>query len=172
MADERPGSASTTTQKRDRADGLVVLSILAILVGALSGLVASVFRLTLEHADGWRDALVRWAHGAPILGFVVVVGTVAAATGIAAWLVRRFAPHAGGSGIPHVEAVLNGDLPPAPLSLMPVKFVGGSLAIGSGLALGREGPSVQMGATIGSFLGKVFNRNLTDSQALLAAGAG
>jgi len=54
-------------------------------------------------------------------------------------------------GIPHVELVLTGELPPAPYRLIPVKFFGGLLAIGSGLALGREGPSVQMGARRGRF---------------------
>jgi len=54
---------------------------------------------------------------------------------VAAWLVRRYSPHAAGSGIPHVEAVLNEDLPQAPFSIIPVKFVAGVLAIGSGLAL-------------------------------------
>jgi chloride channel protein, CIC family len=57
-------------------------------------------------------------------------------------MVRRFSPQASGSGIPHVEAVLREEIPPAPYGLAPVKFVGGLLAIGSGLALGREGPSV------------------------------
>ena len=53
-----------------------------------------------------------------------------------------------------------------------MKFVGGLLAIGSGLALGREGPSVQMGASIAHLLGKLFRRNEDDCKMLLAAGAG
>jgi CIC family chloride channel protein len=53
-----------------------------------------------------------------------------------------------------------------------VKFVGGVLAIGSGLALGREGPSVQMGASTAHLMGKVFRRHEDDCKALLAAGAG
>ena len=69
----------------------------------------------------------------------------AAAVALAAWMVRRFAPYASGSGIPHVEAVILKQLPQAPVWLIPVKFIGGVLAIGSGLALGREGPSVQRG---------------------------
>jgi CIC family chloride channel protein len=66
--------------------------------------------------------------------------------------------------------VLSGELPPA--SLVPVKFVGGVLVIGSGLALGREGPSVQMGASLACLVGVAFRRSRPDCRALLAAGAG
>jgi CIC family chloride channel protein len=68
--------------------------------------------------------------------------------------------------------VLKEELPPAPLLLIPVKFLGGLLAIGSGLALGREGPSVQMGASLAHLIGRVFRRNWPDCRVLLAAGAG
>lgn len=116
--------------------------------------------------------LLVWAQGETVAGFVIVVATCAAATAVAAWLVRRFYPQASGSGIPHVEAVLNQEVPPAPLRLIPVKFAGGVLAIGAGLALGREGPSVQMGAGLAHLVGKVFRRGWPDCRALLAAGAG
>src|SRR5262249_11848519 len=98
--------------------------------------------------------------------------TCATATGMAAWLVRRFSPHASGSGIPHVEAVLKEELLPAPFRLIPVKFLGGLLSIGSGLALGREGPTVQMGASLAHLVGKMFRRGWPDCRVLLAAGAG
>jgi chloride channel protein, CIC family len=163
---------SIVAKNKDEPGNLFVLALVAVIAGALAGFVASLFRLALEHADRWRDALIVWAHGSPILGFVLVVATVAATTGIGAWLVRRFAPHAGGSGIPHVEAVVKGELPPAPFRLFPVKFIGGWLAIGGGLALGREGPSVQMGATLAEILGRLFRRSVTDCRTLLAACAG
>ncbi len=101
-----------------------------------------------------------------------MVSIATAATAFSAWLVRRFMPTAAGSGIPHVEAVIEGQLPPAPFALLPVKFVGGLLAIGSGLALGREGPCVQMGATLAHRMGKLFGRDEADGRSLLAAGAG
>lgn len=63
-------------------------------------------------------------------------------------------------------------VPPAPRGLIPVKFFGGVLAIGAGLALGREGPSVQMGAAIAHLIGKVARRSWPDCRVLLAAGAG
>ena len=151
---------------------LAVLVLLAGLVGAGSGLVAALFRLALQHAEHWRNTLIAWAQGWPMIGFLTVVFLLAGAAALAAWLVRRFAPQASGSGIPHVEAVVNGELPPASPILLPVKFFGGWLAIGGGLALGREGPCVQMGATIAALIGKKFRCDTADGIALAAAGAG
>ncbi|HSF58800.1 MAG TPA: H(+)/Cl(-) exchange transporter ClcA [Candidatus Binatia bacterium] len=105
-------------------------------------------------------------------GTFVVVASCAAAVAVAASLVRRYSPYASGSGIPHVEAVLKGELRQAPYRLIWVKFFGGLFAIGSGLALGREGPSVQMGASLANLLGEAFRRDGDDCKALLAAGAG
>jgi chloride channel protein, CIC family len=151
---------------------LFTLAMLSLLVGAASGLVGALFRLSLDQADGLRDALITWAHGGRLAGLLLVTVVCAAATAVAAWLVRRYSPEASGSGIPHVEAVLSGEVPQAPYRLIPVKFVGGVLAIGSGLALGREGPSVQMGASVANLLGAIFRRNEDDCKVLLAAGAG
>jgi CIC family chloride channel protein len=123
-------------------------------------------------ADQLRDRFVGWAQEARFLGLVLLVAGCGAATATAAWLVRRFSPHASGSGIPHVEAVLQGKMPQAPYRLIPVKFVGGILAIGSGLALGREGPSVQMGASMAHLVSRLFRCPLLDCLLLLAGGAG
>jgi CIC family chloride channel protein len=156
----------------DDSGNLLALALLAPIVGAAAGFVGAVFRLALEKADRLRDTLIAWAQGEHLEGFLIVVVASAASTLVAAWLVRRYSPYASGSGIPHVEAVLNGELPEAPFRVIPVKFVGGVLAIGSGLALGREGPSVQIGATMAHLIGRVFRRNWPDCRVLLAAGAG
>ena len=162
-----PGANETEAQ-----NGLVTLGLLSLVAGGAAGLVTALFRLALDHADSFRDALIAWAHGWQFAGFLFVVATCAAAVAAAAWLVRRYSPYASGSGIPHVEAVLKGDLRQVPYRLIWVKFFGGLLAIGSGLALGREGPSVQMGASFANLLGEAFRRNGNDCKALLAAGAG
>ncbi len=159
-------------QQTDPEGGLLKISVLSLIVGAVSGAICAAFRLTLEHADRIRGALLALAHGKPILGFVAVIVVCSVAVGFAAWLVRRFAPHASGSGIPHVEAVLNKETPPATFLLIPIKFLGGILAIGPGLALGREGPSVQMGASVAHLIGAAFRCKPDDCRALLAAGAG
>ncbi len=151
---------------------LVALVALAFVAGAATGLLGAAFRASLDGADRFRNALIASQRAEPITGFLVVVGVCAAATLIAPWLVRRFSRYASGSGIPHVEAVLRGLLPPAPYGLAPVKFTGGVLAIGAGLALGREGPSVQMGASIAIFVGRTFRLAWDDRRTLCAAAAG
>jgi chloride channel protein, CIC family len=156
----------------DRHGNLAMFGFLSLVAGGAAGFVGAMFRLTLQQADRWREEVLTSALGRTVTGLFLVVVACAAAMAIAAWLVRRFAPEASGSGIPHVEAVLNEKLPPAPFRLIPVKFIGGVLAIGSGQALGREGPSVQMGAIICHLLGKLFRRNDPDCRVLLAAGAG
>jgi len=142
-----------------------------MVVGVLTGLMAATFRLVLEHAGRARLELVWWAHGSPVLGFALVVVGCAAATSAAAWLVHRVEPHAEGSGIPRVEAVVEGRTPPGRFRILPVKYLGGVLSIGAGLALGREGPSVQMGGTIAVIVGTVLRRSLPDVRLLVAAGA-
>jgi CIC family chloride channel protein len=113
-----------------------------------------------------------WAHTAGLTGFLLVLASCMTAPLLAAWLVRRISPYASGSGIPHVEAVLREEIPHAPFHLIWVKFVGGVLAIGSGLALGREGPTVQMGASVAFLIGRAFRRKWPDCRVLFAAGAG
>lgn len=151
---------------------LLILALLAPIVGAASGLIGAVFRLALAEADRLRDAAIIWAHGWNIAGLFVVAVGCAAAVAFAAWLVRRFSPYASGSGIPQVEAILQDKLPPTPPRLLVVKFFGGLSAIGAGLALGREGPSVQMGAAIAHLVAKFAGRNWLDCKILIAAGAG
>jgi chloride channel protein, CIC family len=152
--------------------GLVRLALVALVGGGVAGLIGAAFRLALEQADLLRNAALLRAHASPALGLAGAILVVAAAAAIAAWLAARFSPHAAGSGIPHVEAVLHGEAAPAPLSLLPVKFAGGLMAIGSGLALGREGPSVQMGATVAHLIGRRLGLGVADCRVLLAAGAG
>lgn len=150
---------------------LLVLALLAFPAGAAAGLVGALFRLALERANELRDVLIARAQGADLGGLLLVVLTCSALALVAACLVRRFSPYASGSGIPHVEAVLQGQLYPS-YGLVLVKFVGGILAIGSGLALGRVGPCVQMGPRLGYLAGHLCRRSTADCRVLFAAGAG
>jgi len=152
----------------------LALMIVAAVIGAATGLVGGAFRLVLIGADHMRLAIVTFAHahGSPWLSWAIPTGLCAAGAGLGSWLTQTLAPQTAGSGIPRVEAVLRSHLRPASAHILPVKFFGGALSIGSGLALGREGPTVQMGGTIGRLVSDALRRFVSEPWTLIAAGAG
>jgi len=157
----------------ERSTGeLVRLLAAALVTGALAGLLGSAFRIVLGRLHVLRGDVLAWAHRRPAWGWLVAVLGAAALVGFARWLTRRWAPDASGSGIPHVEGVVREDAPLGSTWLNPVKFVGGAAALGAGLALGREGPTVQMGAVAGQRIGHLVRAPAADVRRLVAAGAG
>jgi CIC family chloride channel protein len=168
MADEQ-------TVPRSKGEGPrspFLLAIVSLLVGTVAGVAGAIFRIGLRHLDVWRTALILKAHEWGWGGILVVVAVTTLAAGVAAWMVRTISPESTGSGIPYVERQLREGWIGNPIRIFLVKFFGGWLAIGSGLALGREGPTVQIGAVIGHLFGAAFRRNANDCRVLLAAGAG
>ncbi len=143
----------------------------AVVVGVLAGVLASAFRLALEHGERWRDwAIVHAGQwGLPV---AIAIGVATGALGV--WLVRRFAPHASGSGIPQLKSILLRESEPEWRRLLPVKFFGGLLTTAGGFALGREGPTVQMGSGIGHAVSEWFKvrQGEGERRALMSAGAG
>lgn len=160
-----------TTVEAEQPGGMLLFGATATLVGAITGIMAATFRLALDWLSLWRTAMIGWAHGIPALGLLLVVAVCAAGAATANMLVHRVEPHAEGSGIPRVEAVVAGKTRPGSPMILPVKYIGGLLAIGAGLALGREGPSVQMGGNIGIIVGRLTRRNSYDLRILIAGGA-
>src|SRR5215471_20090221 len=59
--------------------GLLGLAILSLLAGAVAGLIGAIFRLSLDQADRFRDALIAWAHGEKLADFLLVAATCTAA---------------------------------------------------------------------------------------------
>lgn len=143
----------------------------AALVGLLAGIVAVAFRSLLALADYARNRIEALSHGSPFgwLAPVLVSGLGAFA---ALLVVRRWATEASGSGIPHVESVLRRHRIFDWKRILPAKFVGGVMAIGSGLALGREGPTIQMGAAVGAGTARQLRTSTQERLVLIAAGAG
>ncbi|WIM85825.1 ClC family H(+)/Cl(-) exchange transporter [Candidatus Mycobacterium wuenschmannii] len=152
------------------AESLIGFVIAAALVGVLTGLSAATFKLLLHRGARLRADLAHWAHGSG-WGLAVVVLVCMAAAAIAAALVHRIEPHAEGSGIPRVEAVADGRVRPDRFRILPIKYIGGLLAISSGMALGREGPSVQMGGSAAVIVATLTRRNMADLRVLVAGGA-
>lgn len=143
-----------------------------VLVGLGAGLVALLFRALLAEADTLRTALVLWARQYALVGWLAPMAFGAVCAMLSVLLVRRYAPETSGSGIPHLKATLHRLRELRWWRVLPVKMVGGVLALGSGMALGREGPTVQMGGAVGDAIGRWLNVSTRDRLVLIASGAG
>ncbi len=144
----------------------------ALLVGVVAGLIASAFRASLIESEALRIRVLAvlphpWNSIASI-GFGAAMGA------LGVWLVARFCPEASGSGIPHLKSVLLGERELRWSRVLPIKFLAGVAAIGGGMALGREGPTIQMGGACGLAVGETLRvkRGEGERKALISAGAG
>ncbi|MEC4814442.1 MAG: chloride channel protein [Scytonema sp. PMC 1069.18] len=139
----------------------------ACLIGLVSALSAVLFKTGVGALGGWR------VHTTHLLPAWVVLPVVGLGGGLlSGWLVQQVAPEAYGSGIPQVKAVLAKVPMALDLRVAVVKLLGGILAIGSGLPLGREGPTVQAGAALANFLSRTFPTSPDYRRQMIAAGAG
>ncbi len=153
---------------------LLKLICVAATAGVVVGVVGGSFHWLLVHGqEQFAYLILQWKlHGVwGLPGWLIVAPIAGASVGLARWLIV-LAPSAAGSGVQHVEAVMRHQDTPAPLRVLPIKFFGGLLSIIPGLALGREGPTVQMAAVIGSQCGRIFGLSHQDKFLLYTAVAG
>jgi len=144
----------------------------ALVVGVVAGLLATAFRLALAVAEGRRVSFLLRFPMPERIPIAIALGAAGGALGV--WLVRRFAPDASGSGIPQLKGFVLGERGLEWRRLLPVKFFAGLAGIGGGLALGREGPTIQMGGATGLMVSEWFRVKIGEGErkALIAAGAG
>ncbi len=142
---------------------------LALLAGTLAGFVGSLFHMAIDRAITWPDWLAPRLDGWPLVG--AAAGIAMAGAVIAVALVRAFAPEAGGSGVQEIEGAMEGLRPVRWRRVLPVKFVAGVIALGSGLVLGREGPTIHIGASASAAVAETFRASELERRGLLASGA-
>jgi chloride channel protein, CIC family len=174
--------ASLRTAEADDHDirpvGLVRLSLLALIVGIVTGFGAVGFRdlIGLIHnllflgQTAFRYDANLFTPASPWGPFVILVPVIGA-IGVT-FLVTKFAPEAKGHGVPEVMDAIyykGGIIRPV---VAVVKSLASALAIGSGAAVGREGPIIQIGSALGSTLGQIVHMPAGQRITLVAAGAG
>src|SRR5215470_4166282 len=136
---------------------------LALVIGALTGLAVVAFIVVTERlgmrlypaaGSPWRRILF------PIAGSLTM-----------GWLLYRYFPYARGSGVPQTKAALFAREGQIRLHTVFGKFFCTSATLASGIPLGREGPSVQVGAGIASVLGRFLGLTTEKVKSLLPVGA-
>lgn len=142
----------------------------AVMVGLISGLLVVFFKVSISKLFGFIQNFISQfdlSHKLLIFPLITTLGGL-----ISGVLVFKFAPETKGSGIPFVKMVMARMGNITRVRTIVVKFLAGVAGIGTGLSLGREGPSVQLGAGAGALVGKIFKMKGTDQGKLIAAGAG
>ena len=147
----------------------VILIGEGLLVGAVSGLVVMLYRIALTYAGEWLNEILAFVSGHPlrIMGWFVVLMLLALIVG----RLVKWEPMISGSGIPQVEGEVLGKLKQDWKRVLPAKFIGGFLCLLGGLSLGREGPSIQLGAMGGQGISRLLDRGRTEERYLMTCGA-
>jgi len=158
--------------------GLVRLSLLAIVVGLVTGLGAVVFRdliglihnITFLGVFSFDYEANVFTPPSPWGALIILVPVVGGQ--IVTFLITKFAPEARGHGVPEVmDAIYYQDGMIRPVVAV-IKSIASALSIGTGAAVGREGPIIQIGSAIGSTLGQIVRMAPWQRITLVAAGAG
>uniref|UniRef100_UPI003866D619 chloride channel protein n=1 Tax=Ruminobacter sp. TaxID=2774296 RepID=UPI003866D619 len=152
----------------------LMLTVASLIIGTVTGAVCALFELLPNLLNGarteWLQSLlngeadcVTVAVLAFVISFVMIVPAI--------YLTRKYAPEAGGSGIPEIEGAMVDLRPVRYKRVLPIKFFGGILSLSSGMVLGREGPSIQIGGNLGAAVCDFLKIRKEDFYVLLAAGA-
>lgn len=126
------------------------LYLATALYGLGGGAVAVAFHSSIHFI--YEHTIQAWSHDSPLSFVWQSLALMLAAALLAGWLVNKQCPEAAGSGIPQLKLAFWKDSGLISPRIVWVKFVAGALSIGSGMSLGREGPSVQLAGTISSAL--------------------
>lgn len=143
----------------------------ALLIGIIVGLVGAIFRITLSYIEIFRVNLYENAGNSGFMSWLWPILFAITGISIALYLVRKFAPEASGSGVQEIEGALDGLRPMRWKRVLPIKFIASLFSLGSGLLLGREGPTIQLGANIGKMVKDTLGKSDIESNSLISTGA-
>ena len=143
----------------------------ALLIGIIVGLVGAIFRITLSYIEIFRVNLYENAGNSGFMSWLWPILFAITGISIALYLVRKFAPEASGSGVQEIEGALDGLRPMRWKKVLPIKFIASLFSLGSGLLLGREGPTIQLGANIGKMVKDTLGKSEIESNSLISTGA-
>lgn len=160
-------SVKATLERASKFKSILILE--GLLVGCVVGILISAYRLALTYASTWLDVVINWVKGNSLHIFIWFI-----VLGILSYCVYRFVcyePLISGSGIPQLEAELQEKINAKWWKVLISKFIGGFLCLFAGLSLGREGPSIQLGAMGAKGVSRSMKRGRSEERYLLTCGA-
>lgn len=141
----------------------------SVLCGLCAGLLVVLYRFAIEFGSESAVKIFSFLRQNPLMIVPwLVVGSILSL--LIAYLVK-YEPMAAGSGIPQVEGLLLYGMKMRSYSVLLVRFVGGTISSFFGLSLGREGPSIQIGAAGSLTLSKLISKNKLEENYLTTGGA-
>lgn len=143
--------------------------LLALVVGLAGGVGALFFRLLIGSIGDLFQFSAKTSLG--FLGPIYVIFLPAIGLVLVVWLVKRYAPEARGHGVPEVMYAVRRRGGRIRARVAGVKALASAICIGSGGSVGREGPIVQIGSSLGSTLGQILGLRQEQVKVLLACGA-
>ncbi|WP_409022223.1 chloride channel protein [Dellaglioa sp. P0083] len=146
----------------------LIFILRGLLIGLVTGIVVSLFRLAIIYVLKVFIYFYQAINQNMWLLFPMILLSLAMVLGIGTLMKQE--PNIMGSGIPQVEGQLAGNLEMRWWSVLWRKFIGGVLGIGSGLFLGREGPSIQLGAAVGQGFAEMTKHTESERRILIAGG--
>jgi H+/Cl- antiporter ClcA len=149
----------------------IVIVLKSLIVGVIAGGVVILYRIALKQAEQFAFSMYDFLRGNLIFLPVAVIALCLAGY-FAGYLVSKN-KMISGSGIPQLEGIMKGYFKKRKswLHTLCCKFVGGAICIAGGLSLGREGPSIQLGACAAEGLGKKLGKGRFERRILMAGGA-
>jgi len=150
---------------------ILKLYAISIVLGILTGTVASLFQLAITQLENLLYTFYSFASQRDWPVALISALTSMLMVFMAWCSVRYIAPEAAGSGVHEIEGALLHLRPIFWRRLLPVKFFSGVLAISAKMVVGREGPTIQMGGNLGQMLGEFFHLSRHRCDTLIAAGS-
>ncbi len=144
------------------------LLLAGVAVGIATGFAAYSLDAALEAFQRLRERL---GDAGPVLGPLFLVALPAAGGLIAGWLTRKRFPEAGGHGVAEVARAISEKDGKVSAHVAWVKTLASAATIGLGGSAGLEGPVVQIGSSVGSAMGRLFDSPSRDLKTFVAAGA-
>lgn len=138
-----------------------------VIMGIIAGVLSIVYRIAIEELDYIRALLFNEVRLESILINILVITTMA----VIVYLLLKWEPLSGGSGIPQVQAENQGYVSMNPVKVLVSKFIGGMAGNLGGLSLGREGPSIQIGAAAGKLMSGLLKKDEEETKHMISAGA-